>query len=526
MSKPVVIVVMDGIGYNDSDNLNAVKHAYKPTLDELWATCPHTRIKASGLAVGLPSDSDMGNSEVGHNAIGCGQIYSQGAKLVNESIETKAIYDSTAWKASVESCKNGTLHFIGLLSDGNVHSNISHLIAMVNEAKVEGVKRVRIHILLDGRDTPETSALIYVDQLEEALASLNDADFDAKIASGGGRMVITMDRYEADWSMVEKGWHTHVLGEGRQFASAKEAIETYRNEGGYVDQYLPPFVIAENGTPVGTINDGDSVILFNFRGDRAIEISKAFDDANFSAFDRVRVPSVYYCGMLQYDGDAKIPTNFLVEPPKIKDTLSEVLVNAGIKSYAISETQKFGHVTYFWNGNRSEKFSDELETWVEIPSDTIPFDQRPWMQSALITDQLVEAIESGKYQFLRTNFPNGDMVGHTGNYEATIIGVEAVDLCLKRIKDACDKAGATLLITADHGNADEMAEKRKSEDAPIKPKTSHTLSLVPFIVYNSDYKIKDVEDGTFGLSNIAATITDLLGIDAKDSWNESMIEKQ
>ncbi len=524
MSKPVVLVVMDGIGYNDSDNLNAVKAAYKPCLDELWATCPHTRIKASGLAVGLPSDADMGNSEVGHNAIGCGQIYSQGAKLVNESIESKAIYESAAWKKSVEFAKDGTLHFIGLLSDGNVHSNISHLLAMLEEAKAEGIKRVRVHILLDGRDTPETSALIYVDQLENKLSELNDASFDAKVASGGGRMVITMDRYEADWGMVEKGWHTHVLGEGRQFTSAKEAIETYRNELNSVDQYLPPFVIAENGEPVGTINDGDSVILFNFRGDRAIEISKAFDDANFSAFDRVRVPHVFYCGMLQYDGDAKIPTNFLVEPPKIKDTLSEVLVENKVKSYAISETQKFGHVTYFWNGNRSEKFSDELEDWVEIPSDIVPFDQRPWMQSALITDQLVEAIESGKYQFLRTNFPNGDMVGHTGDFEATVIGVEAVDLCLKRIKAACDKVGATLMITADHGNADEMAEKRKKDSDPIKPKTSHTLSWVPFIIYNGDCELKDVADGTFGLSNIAATVVDLLGIEPRPSWNESMIK--
>ena len=525
MSKPVVIVVMDGIGYNDTDNLNAVKHAYKPTLDALWSTCPHTRIKASGVAVGLPSDADMGNSEVGHNAIGCGQIYSQGAKLVNESIESGEIYQSKAWKDAVAYCKDHTLHFLGLLSDGNVHSNISHLIAMVKQAKAEGIHHIRVHILLDGRDTPETSALIYVDQLEDALKSLNDDTFDGKIASGGGRMVITMDRYEADWGMVEKGWQTHVCGEGRQFESAKEAIETYRNEGGFVDQYLPPFVIAENGQPVGTINDGDSVILFNFRGDRAIEISKAFDDPNFNAFVKTKNPKVYYCGMLQYDGDAKIPTNFLVEPPKIKDTLSQLLVENHVKSYAISETQKFGHVTYFWNGNRSEKFDENLEDWVEIPSDLVPFDQRPWMKSAEITDQLVEAIESGKYQFLRTNFPNGDMVGHTGDYEATIIGVESVDLCLKRIKDACDKAGAVLLITADHGNADEMAEKRKKDTDPIKPKTSHTLSLVPFIVYNGgNVELKDVEDGTFGLSNIAATIVDLLGIKPYDSWNETMIK--
>ena len=458
--KPLVLVVMDGVGLTDKDNGNAVKHAYTPNLDALMATCPNTKIKAHGTAVGLPSDADMGNSEVGHNALGCGQIYSQGAKLVNESIETGAIYTSDTWKELIANAKGHTLHFLGLLSDGNVHSHIDHLKAMIREAKKEGVERVRLHVLLDGRDVPETSALIYVEEIENLLAELSDGTFDAKIASGGGRMVITMDRYEANWNMVEKGWHIHVLGEGRQFASTKEAIETYRDELHCSDQDLPGFVIAENGQPVGTIEDGDSVILFNFRGDRAIEISKAFEMANFDAFDRVRFPKVVYAGMLQYDGDLHIPEKFLVTPPHITNTLSEYLVKKGIRSYAISETQKFGHVTYFWNGNRSEKFDEKLETWVEIPSDVVPFEQRPWMKGAEISDELIKAIESGDYDFYRVNYPNGDMVGHTGNYEATIIGMETVDLCLKRLMDACDKAGAIMIVTADHGNADEMEEKK------------------------------------------------------------------
>ena len=235
-------------------------------------------------------------------------------------------------------------------------------------------------------------------------------------------MSITMDRYEADWSMVEKGWHIHVMGDGRMFASATEAIETLRAEGGYTDQYLPGFVIAKDGQPVGTVDDGDSVILYNFRGDRAVEISKAFDYMNtgFNSFEMPKKPDVYYAGMLQYDGDLKLPNHFLVEPPHIEHTLSEFLVNKGVVSYACSETQKYGHVTYFWNGNRSEKFSDELETWVEVPSDIIPFDLKPWMKATEVTDLMVEAIESGKYQFLRCNYPNGDMVGHTGNYEAPL----------------------------------------------------------------------------------------------------------
>jgi len=523
--KPVVLVIMDGIGEIQKKDGNAVYHAYKPNLDALKSEGLYKTIKAHGTAVGLPSDEDMGNSEVGHNAIGSGQIYSQGAKLVNESIEEGSIYKTKTWQELIAYAKNnGTLHFIGLLSDGNVHSHIVHLKNMITQAKQEGIKKVRIHALLDGRDVPETSALIYVEDLENTLKALNDNSFDARIASGGGRMYITMDRYEANWAMVERGWKTHVLAEGRTFTSTTEAIETYRKELSVSDQDLPEFVITEEGKPVGSIEDGDSVIFFNFRGDRAIEITKAFEDESFDKFDRVRHPKVKYAGMLQYDGDLKIPNLFLVEPPHIENTLSEFLVKHKKKQYAISETQKFGHVTYFWNGNRSEKFHEDLETWEEIRSDVVPFQQRPWMKAAEITDQLLEAMVSKQYDFLRVNYPNGDMVGHTGNYESTIIGVETVDLCLGRIKEAVDKVNGILVVTADHGNADEMYENRKSEADPIKPKTSHTLSPVPFIIYNEGnvtYK-----EGSFGLANIASTVVELLGLEAPSSWLESMINKK
>ncbi|MFV0379270.1 MAG: 2,3-bisphosphoglycerate-independent phosphoglycerate mutase [Anaerorhabdus sp.] len=520
--QPVVLVVMDGVGCTTKDNGNAVMHANKPTLDNLLKNHANTTINAHGLSVGLPTDGDMGNSEVGHNALGCGQVYSQGAKLVNESIETEAMFECDTWKEALSFSSNGTLHFLGLLSDGNVHSHINHLIAMLKRAKKDGVKKVRLHALLDGRDVPATSALIYVEQIEAVLNELSDESHDYRIGSGGGRMNITMDRYDANWSMVEKGWQTHVLGEARGFKNTTEAIETYRKELDLSDQDLPGFTIEENGSPIGTINDNDSVILFNFRGDRAIEISKAFEaKENFEMFDRKRVPNVFYCGMLQYDGDLHIPNNFLVAPPKIENTLSEFLVNNNVKSYAISETQKYGHVTYFWNGNRSEKFSKDLETWVEIPSDNLPFDQRPWMKAAEITDELIKAIESKEYEFLRVNYPNGDMVGHTGNYNATLIGVETVDLMLARIKRVCEKVGATLIITADHGNADEMQEKKKNPEDKAKPKTSHTLNPVPFIIYNNDVEIKD---GTFGLSNVAATITKLLGLEPNKCWDESIIK--
>ncbi len=522
MNKKTVLVVMDGVGTNAKEYGNAVISAYTPTLDMLKATCPYTDIKAHGTAVGLPSDDDMGNSEVGHNALGCGQVYSQGAKLVNESIESGKIFESETWKKLVANCANGTMHFLGLLSDGNVHSNINHLFALVKKAKADGVKKVRVHILLDGRDVPATSAPVYIEQLENVLSELNDASFDAKIASGGGRMQITMDRYEANWAMVEKGWNTHVLGNGRQFASAMEALETLRAETGAIDQDLPPFVIAENGAPVGTVEDGDSFILFNFRGDRAIEISTAFDNADFNKFDRVRVPNVMYAGMLEYDGDLKLPKNYLVSPPSIKNTLSELLVKNGKKQFAISETQKYGHVTYFWNGNRSEKFSDTLEIFEEIPSDVVPFEQRPWMKAAEVTDRLVEVIASGEYDFIRCNFPNGDMVGHTGNYAAAEIAVETVDLCLARIIEAVDKAGYTLLITADHGNADEMYEKAKEGQAP-KPKTAHTLNPVPFIVYDKNEKY-EIADGAFGLANVAATVAKIMGLEKPEMWLDSIVK--
>ena len=519
--KPVVLVVMDGVGKTDKDlgGGNMVLHAHTPTLDEMMRIFPNNAIQAHGTAVGLPSDDDMGNSEVGHNALGCGQIYAQGAKLVNESIESGKLFESNTWQELTGNCvkKGSVMHFIGLLSDGNVHSNISHLKALIENAKKQGVKEVRVHALLDGRDVPATSALQYVDDIEAFMASLNDSDFHACIASGGGRMKVTMDRYQANWPMVALGWQTHVKGEGRQFASAREAVETYRSETGAIDQDLPAFVIAKDGKPVGPIHDGDSVVLFNFRGDRALELSMAFDYDDFDHFDRGPRPDVLYAGMLQYDGDLKLPQRFLVSPPAIHNTLSEVLVAAGIPQYAVSETQKYGHVTYFWNGNRSEKFDEALETFEEVPSDVRSFDEAPWMKAAEVTDKVIAAIESGKYGFIRCNYPNGDMVGHTGNMDATRIAVESVDLELRRVWNACKAHGCTLLVTADHGNSDEMLQK----DGTLQPKTAHSLNPVPFIVCEEGRALKD---GKFGLANVAPTVLQLMGLKAPGCWLEGMLK--
>ncbi len=519
MEKPIVLVIMDGVGKGDGGSGGAVVVAKTPTLDRLLNTCPHTYLKAHGTAVGLPSDEDMGNSEVGHNALGCGQVYSQGAKLVGESIENGSLFASESWKDLVANAEGKAMHFLGLLSDGNVHSNIHHLIALLKRAKAEGVKKAYCHILLDGRDVPATSALEYVAMLEDVLSELSGEGYDYAIASGGGRMQVTMDRYEANWGMVEKGWRTHVQGDARQFASAKEAIETYRQETGCIDQDLPAFVVARNGEPVAKIANGDSVILFNFRGDRAQEISLAFDRKDFDKFDRGDYTGVKFAGMLQYDADLNIPENYLLQPPVITNTLTEVLCAAGISEYAVSETQKYGHVTYFWNGNRSGKVDENLEVYEEIPSDVIPFEQAPAMKSKEITEKLVAAMASGKFQFLRCNYPNGDMVGHTGVMDAVVYAMECVDNGLKAILEAADKYGYTVLITADHGNADQMTEEKKGK---VSVRTAHSLNPVPFIIYDTN-KTWTVKDGAYGLANVAPTVVKMMGLTAPDCWEDSMI---
>jgi 2,3-bisphosphoglycerate-independent phosphoglycerate mutase len=535
---PVLVVVMDGVGYGRGDETDAVWLARKPHLDLLHATCPQTRLRAHGVAVGMPSDADMGNSEVGHNALGAGRVFDQGAKLVQRAVATGAMFERPIWKQLVERVRGAgrTLHFIGLLSDGNVHSHIDHLLAMLKRANQEGVERVRVHTLLDGRDVAETSALLYLDALEELLAGIDRAPGrDYRIASGGGRMLITMDRYGADWGMVERGYATHVRGEGRGFKSARDAVLTYRDETPNIgDQNLPPFVVVdESGAPVGPIRDGDSVVLFNFRGDRAIEISQALEYETFTQFERGPRPDILYAGMMQYDGDLQLPTQFLVPPPAIDRTLGEYLARNGVTQFACSETQKFGHVTYFWNGNRSGKFDDALETYAEVPSDRLPFEERPWMKAAEITDRLIDALGSGKYRHLRVNYANGDMVGHTGVRDSAVQAVEAVDLSIGRLLPVIAGLGGALIVTADHGNADEMYETDRSgaiktDDRGRKVvKTSHTLNRVPFLLYAPGYKLAiDEAQKEPGLANVAASVLYLLGLEAPADYEPSLVRSR
>jgi 2,3-bisphosphoglycerate-independent phosphoglycerate mutase len=534
---PVVLAILDGVGIGTCKEGDIVSRAATPTLDWLAQNTLSARLKAHGTAVGMPSDADMGNSEIGHNAIGCGRVFAQGARLVNEAIENRSLFRGEVWKELIENVirHHSKLHFIGLFSDGNVHSHIDHLEALLKQAKNQGVKKACLHILLDGRDVPPTSALEYVDRLENFLKGLKkDSDIDFAIASGGGRMQITMDRYQANWGMVERGWKTHVLGDGRKFNSAREAIETLRRESpDVIDQDLRPFVIARNNAPLGPIEENDSVIFFNFRGDRAIEISQAFEAENFDRFPRGPRLNVKYAGMMQYDGDALIPKKFLVNPPGIDRTVGEYLVRAGIRQLAISETQKFGHVTYFFNGNRSGKFDDALEDYVEIPSDRVPFEQRPWMKAAEITDRVVEAIEGGRYRFIRLNYANGDMVGHTGIVQAVEIAVETVDLCLSRLVRAVKKTGGILVVSADHGNADDMFECNSKTGETIydektgkpKPRTAHSLNPVFAYVYEPSGGVKMglSRHKNLGISSLAATCLTLLGFVPPEDYTPSII---
>ncbi|MGD9157387.1 MAG: 2,3-bisphosphoglycerate-independent phosphoglycerate mutase [Desulfobacteraceae bacterium] len=525
---PLLLIIMDGIGIGNNDESNAVYLANTPVLNGLLKTDLYTQLKAHGKAVGLPTDGDMGNSEVGHNALGAGRVFAQGASLVNSALKSGKVFESELWQEIMDrSEKGGALHFIGLLSDGNVHSHIDHLDILIENCAKAGLKKVRIHTLIDGRDVGEKSALDYVIPTQERLEKISgENNLDYVIASGGGRMKVTMDRYNADWNIVKRGWDAHVLGKGRKFHSASEAVETYYAEDPHItDQYLDPFVVVdEDDNPVGRIQDGDSVIFFNFRGDRAIEISRAFTEKDFSEFERGPLPDILFAGMMEYDGDTHIPPNFLVQPPDIERTVSEYLCAAGVKSFAVSETQKFGHVTYFWNGNRSGYIEETLEKYVEIPSDRIEFDKAPSMKAFEIKDSVINLLREGEYRFGRLNFANGDMVGHTGVMDAAITAVETVDKCLGELLEVIKEMGGIAVVTADHGNADIMYSTGK--DGKKNVKTSHTLNPVPFVIVdpqnNGEYRMADLKEK--GLSNVAATLLNLLGYEKVEDYDPSLIK--
>ncbi|KAK1285108.1 hypothetical protein QJS10_CPB20g00026 [Acorus calamus] len=536
--KTIGLIVLDGWGEADPDQYNCIHVAETPTMDSFKKTAPEKwrLIRAHGKAVGLPTEDDMGNSEVGHNALGAGRIYAQGAKLVDLALASGKIYDGEDFKYIQQSFDKGTLHLIGLLSDGGVHSRLDQLQLLLKGASKRGAKRIRVHMLTDGRDVLDGSSVGFVETLENDLAKLREKGIDAQIASGGGRMYVTMDRYENDWEVVKRGWDAQVLGEApHKFQNALEAVKKLRVEPKANDQYLPPFVIVDgSGKSVGPIVDGDAVVTINFRADRMVMLAKALEYQDFDKFDRVRVPKIHYAGMLQYDGELKLPSHYLVSPPEIERTSGEYLVHNGVRTFACSETVKFGHVTFFWNGNRSGYFNSEMEEYVEIPSDVgITFNVQPKMKAIEIAEKARDAILSGKFHQVRVNLPNGDMVGHTGDIEATIVACKAADQAVKMIIDAIEQVGGIFVVTADHGNAEDMVKRDKKgqpqldKTGNIQILTSHTLQPVPIAIGGPGLAPgvrfrNDVPTG--GLANVAATVINLHGFVAPSDYETTLID--
>ncbi|KAK4742532.1 hypothetical protein SAY87_000533 [Trapa incisa] len=535
--KTVALVVLDGWGEAKADQYNCIHIAETPVMDSLKKGAPEKwrLVRAHGTSVGLPTEDDMGNSEVGHNALGAGRIFAQGAKLVDLALASGKIYDGEGFNYIKECFASGTLHLIGLLSDGGVHSRLDQLQLLLKGASERGAKRIRVHFLTDGRDVLDGSSIGFVETLEKDLAEIRSKGIDAQIASGGGRMYVTMDRYENDWDVIKRGWDAQVLGEApHKFKNAVEAVKALRATGAN-DQYLPPFVIVDDsGKAVGPIVDGDAVVTFNFRADRMVMIAKSLEYADFDKFDRVRVPKIRYAGMLQYDGELKLPNHYLVSPPEIDRTSGEYLVHNGVRTFACSETVKFGHVTFFWNGNRSGYFNKEMEEYVEIPSDVgITFNVKPNMKAIEIAEKARDAILSRKFDQVRVNLPNGDMVGHTGDIEATIVACKAADEAVKMILDAIEQVGGIFVVTADHGNAEDMVKRNKSgqplldKNGNIQILTSHTLEPVPIAIGGPGLAPgvrfrKDVPEG--GLANVAATVMNLHGFEAPNDYERTLIE--
>ena len=521
---PIVLAVLDGVGLAPDSPGNAVSKARTSFLGQAARQYLHIPLEASGEAVGL-LPNQMGNSEVGHNTMGCGNVVKQGIAHIEEAFNSGEVFGSDAWKNAIANVKKSdsstaTLHFAGIFSDGGVHSHISHLEQMIMKAYEEGVKRIRVHTIFDGRDVPPQAEPKYIRRFEAFAARFADADI--KIASGGGRMVCVADRYENDWQVVARGWDMMVNGEADYFfKSAEEGISILRRINPNVqDQDLPPFVVVDQDErPVGRIEKGDTLIYFDFRADRAIEIAQAFTYWDFPHFNRgsYTPDDVYFVGMTEYNSDTHVPEHRLVEPVFIKNTLSKFLEAKNLSQLAVSETVKFGHITYYFNGNSYDKADGE--EFIQIDSYTEPFETRPWMKAAEITDAVLDNLD--KYKFVRVNYPGGDMVGHTADMEATIVAMESIDLSLKRINDKVSELGGCLIIVSDHGNAEELL------DDEGKPKTSHTTNRVPCIICddttNRDkYSLNDLQDP--GLSNVAATIAMLCGLDDyPEEWNEPLI---
>ncbi len=502
--RRTVLCVMDGLGYSARKEGNAVVAAGMPHLTAAQNQHLSTLIQASGHEVGLDSVKDAGNSEVGHNAMGAGVTIKQGLSLLNEAFETGKIFESAVWKKISTYPK---LNIIILCSNGRVHSNIEHLFKVLAQCEKQKLP-VSVIAITDGRDVSPRSAAEFLAQVPH-------------LSVIGGRGQIFMDRYQSQTEMLTKAFEVCVEGKAPVVKDWRAYLqEFYRNNPNLSDEQVPPVIV----DPDNLIKNGEAVLLLNYRGDRAVETARMFDNGDYlSKAQFAKVKDCYFAGILQYDAELNLPKNYLCEPPVINHTLTAWLCEHGVRQYTVTETVKFGHMTYFFNGNKSAPLDPKLETWLEIPSDKLNnlYDKAPKMKAVEITDKLIENIASGNFDFLKCNLPNPDMVGHTGNFDAAVTACQTVDDCVGRLYDVCQKNNVNLIITADHGNAEEMADENG------KIKTSHTNNLVPCVICPfavSGAKLADTTDGKFGLTNLAATVCDLLGIPADTHFNPSMIK--
>lgn len=504
--KTVLLTILDGWGIGIKCATNAIEAANDKTYNSLIENYPHTKLFAHGEHVGLP-EGQMGNSEVGHLNLGAGRVVYQDLTRINKSVRDGDFFENPEFLNAVGHAKknNSALHFMGLVSDGGVHSSMEHLFALIELAKKHGLKKVYVHAFLDGRDTPPQSAYNYLAQVEEKLKQENLP----RIASISGRYY-AMDR-DQRWDRVEKAYDCLVLGEGNLAANSAEAIQTsYDNK--LTDEFVLPTITGDENT---RLNDGDSIIFFNYRPDRAREITRAINIADFSDFDRKKVlKNIYYVCMAQYDETFGLPIAF--PPQSMHGLLADVLEEHGIKQFRTAETEKYAHVTFFFNGGKEKAY--DTETRVLVPSPKVAtYDLQPEMSANKVADEVVKALKSGEYQYIMVNFANPDMVGHTGILEAAVKAIETIDDCLKRIVETVKEVDAVMIVTADHGNAECMEDVKTH-----KPFTAHTNNPVPFIVINDPEKIELKESGT--LADVAPTILDILEIDkSPEMTGESLI---
>lgn len=499
--KRTVLCVMDGLGYCERTAGNAVVAAGMPNLTKAQNAHLSTLIRASGHEVGLDSAKDAGNSEVGHNAMGAGTTIKQGLSLLNDAFATGKLFESAVWQ---KISKYPKLNIIILCSNGRVHSNIEHLFQVIEQCQKQNLP-FSVIAITDGRDVSPRSAAEFLTQVPN-------------LAVFGGRGQIFMDRYQAQTEMLTKAFEVCVEGKAPVVSDWRAYLEEfYQAHPTLSDEQVPPAIVDPNNL----IKNGEAILLLNYRGDRAVETARMFDNGDYITAEQfAKIKDCYFAGILQYDAEMNLPANYLCEPPVINTTLTSWLCEHGARQYTVTETVKFGHMTYFFNGNKSAPLDPALETWLEIPSDKLNnlYDKAPKMQAEPITEKLIAAINSGKYDFLKCNLPNPDMVGHTGNFDAAVVACQTVDECVGRLYKVCREQGVNLIITADHGNAEEM------QDEKGKTKTSHTNNLVPMIICPFGTPDVKLQEGEFGLTNLAATVCDLMGIPANPAFNASMVK--